>query len=149
MRVWSHIRDTDRNVLSGHWDHREERTNSQGVLVCALPLLQGGLSCTLQIFLTLSTFSPGTTAETEGRSENTRTKEIGLCTKTLRMLNYSVFRSSSPEFFLWLPQQENQSVKQRMPLMYHAEVSVWKLRYKLGKGIWPETWIRGTHSELV
>lgn len=46
-------------------------------------------------------FSTGTRADTEGPSEKTRTKEIeGLCTKPLRILKYSMFRSSSPEFFL-------------------------------------------------
>lgn len=97
----------------------------------------------------LEHFSTGTRADTEGPSEKTRTKEIeGLCTKPLRILKYSMFSSSSPEFFLWFPQQELICKTENAPYV-PCSISVWKLRYKLGKGSWPGIWIRHTHSESV
>lgn len=126
------------SVLFWHWNDREERTKkfSRGHLVCPPRCPQLDLSCTLQMFAPMSSFSPQTTAETEGWSENTRTKETGGLMHSKSLEHWITMCSDLPHLiFFWALQQQHQSVSRRTSFKDHAAGSVWK--HKLGKGIWP------------
>lgn len=139
---WSHIHDLDCNVLSRHWDYRnrEKQRRSQRVTSCVLPLLQGGLSQTCLPPHTL--FHQGLQQRQRNGQETQELKKHNfLYSKSLEY--WITVCSDLPHlmFFSWVPQQQDQSIKWGTLFKDHAAVSVWKHKYRLGKGIWPGTWI--------
>lgn len=140
---WSHIHDLDCNVLSRHWVYRnrEERTKtfSRGHLVCPAPPPRWPQP---DLFAFVHTFHQGLQQRQRDDRKTQELKQyIFLYSKSLEC--WITVCTDLPHliFFLWVPQQQDQSIKQRMLFKGDAAVSVWKHKYRLGKGIWPGTWI--------